>query len=134
MTLFLDSSAVLKLYLDEDDSARYEELLHSDESWTFAQHACVEVRRILARRLESDDLADARRSFEQHWDRARIVELDESTCDLAIQIVETTSARTLDALHLAAAQRVGGGALSFVTADLRQAQVARSLGWTVLGT
>jgi predicted nucleic acid-binding protein len=49
-------------------------------------------------------------------------------------MAEATGARTLDALHLAAAQRIGGGALPFVTADLRQAQIARSLGWVVLGS
>lgn len=42
--------------------------------------------------------------------------------------------RTLDALHLAVAQRVGGSALAFLTYDLRRAQAARSLGFTVLGT
>jgi hypothetical protein len=31
------------------------------------------------------------------------------------------------------AERAGGSALPFVTYDLRQAQAARSLGWTVLG-
>ena len=47
-------------------------------------------------------------------------------------IAELTGARTLDALHLAAAQRVGGSAVGFVTFDLRQAQAARILGMTVL--
>ncbi|MFQ5665989.1 MAG: hypothetical protein ACE5I7_06105 [Candidatus Binatia bacterium] len=30
-------------------------------------------------------------------------------------------------------ERAGGSALPFLTYDLRQAQAARSLGWTVLG-
>jgi predicted nucleic acid-binding protein len=41
--------------------------------------------------------------------------------------------RTLDALHLGAAERVGGAALPFVTFDRRLAAAARRLGWTVLG-
>jgi predicted nucleic acid-binding protein len=41
--------------------------------------------------------------------------------------------RTLDALHLATAERAGGAALSFVTYDLRQAQAAPPLGEAVLG-
>jgi hypothetical protein len=40
--------------------------------------------------------------------------------------------RTLDALHLAAAQRVSTPGLGFRTFDLRQAQAARTLGLTVL--
>ena len=63
-----------------------------------------------------------------------LVELDATTCDAAAAVAEVTGARTLDALHLAAAQRVGGTALPFVTYDVRQAQAARSLGFTVLGT
>lgn len=62
-----------------------------------------------------------------------IVALDEATCELAAEYSEITGVRTLDALHLGAAQRVGGGALPFLTSDLRLAQAARSLGWTVLG-
>jgi predicted nucleic acid-binding protein len=41
--------------------------------------------------------------------------------------------RTLDALHLATAQQLQVPALPFLTFDLRQAQAARSLGFTVLG-
>ncbi len=44
-----------------------------------------------------------------------------------------TGARTLDALHLAAARRVGGTQLAFVTFDIRQAQTARALGFAVVG-
>ena len=54
------------------------------------------------------------------------------TCDIAADIAEMTGARTLDALHLAAARRLGGAAVPFVTFDVRQAQVARTLGLAVL--
>jgi hypothetical protein len=36
-------------------------------------------------------------------------------------------------MHLAAAERAGAGSLPFLTYDVRQAQAAGSLGWTVLG-
>jgi predicted nucleic acid-binding protein len=65
---------------------------------------------------------------------AYVVELTQEVCDAAADIAEVTQARTLDALHLGAAKTVGGGALPFVTFDLRQAQVARGLGWVVLGS
>lgn len=134
MTLFIDSSALLKRYIEEEDSDRYDEILNSDPNWVMARHARIEVRRVFAMRLEPGDVAEARVRFDEDWHRSQVVELDSETCDLAAGLAETTQARTLDALHLAAAQRVGGGALPFVTADLRQAQVARSLGWVVLGT
>jgi len=43
-------------------------------------------------------------------------------------LAETLPVRTLDAMHLAAAERAGAGTLPFLTYDVRQAQVARSLG------
>jgi predicted nucleic acid-binding protein len=52
---------------------------------------------------------------------------------MAAAIAELTGVRTLDALHLAAAQRVGGAAVPFLTFDVRQAQAARGLGLTVVG-
>lgn len=134
MTLYVDSSAFLKRYFEEDDSDRFDELLRSDPRWVTARHTLVEVRRNLARELGGRDLAEAGRLLRRDWARTFVVELDEETCELAAQLAETTGARSLDALHLGAAQRSGGGALPLVTADLRQAQAARSLGWEVLGT
>lgn len=47
-------------------------------------------------------------------------------------IAEQTGVRTLDALHLGAARHLGT-ALTFVTFDVRQAQAARTLGFSVAG-
>ena len=63
----------------------------------------------------------------------RLETLDETTCETAAGIAEMTGVRTVDALHLAAAQRIGGAAVPFLTFDVRQAQAARSLGLTVVG-
>lgn len=71
--------------------------------------------------------------FRADWARMLIVELDATTCDRAGDLAETLHVRTLDALHLAVAERAGAGTLPFLTYDVRQAQAARSLGWTVLG-
>ncbi|MGH2968078.1 MAG: type II toxin-antitoxin system VapC family toxin [Solirubrobacteraceae bacterium] len=133
MSLYVDSSALLKRYIDEPDSEAAEALLGSDTSLLTARHTIVEVRRNLARLLEEIDAAAARSAFNQDLCAFSIVELDEVTCETAAGIAEMTGVRTLDALHLAAAQRVGGPAVPFLTFDLRQAQGARSLGLTVIG-
>jgi uncharacterized protein len=133
VSLYVDSSALLKRYVEEPDSAAAESLLRSDRSLLTARHTIVEVRRNLARLLDEPDAAAARAAFLQDLEAISIVELDALTCETAASIAELTGARTLDALHLAAAQRVGGAAVPFVTFDLRQAQAARSLGLTVLG-
>lgn len=59
--------------------------------------------------------------------------LTEDRDELAASIAEQTGVRSLDALHLGAAQRVGRQAITFLTFDLRQAQAARNLGLTVVG-
>jgi uncharacterized protein len=134
VSIYVDSSALLKLYFDEPDSDRAEELLSADTTWITARHTAVEVRHNLARELRAAELAAAQRQFARDWRNTAVVELTSEVCESAAELAELTGARTLDALHLAAARVVGGGALPVVTFDLRQAQAARSLGWVVLGT
>lgn len=57
---------------------------------------------------------------------------DEATCESAATIAEMIGVRTLDALHLAAAQRISAPGVGFLTFDVRQTQAARALGLTVL--
>jgi uncharacterized protein len=132
MSLYIDSSALLKRYLDEPDSDLATALLASDASLLTARHTVIEVRRNLARLLDGREATAASAAFIADLAAFGIIELDEVTCNTAADIAELTGARTLDALHLAAAQRAGGAAIPFVTFDLRQAQAARTLGMTVL--
>jgi predicted nucleic acid-binding protein len=133
MSLYIDASALLKLYLDEPDSDRAEEIMSADPEWITGRHTKVEVRRNLARALKDRAHGAAERQFQRDWEGMSVVELTREVCDVAVEIAVTTHARSLDALHLAAARVVGGGTLPFLTFDLRQAQVARTLGWVVLG-
>ena len=132
MSLYVDSSALLKRYVDEPDSDAANAILASDTSLLTARHTEIEVRRNLARLLDERDATRARSAFIEDLAAFAIIELDEVTCRSAADIAELTGARTLDALHLAAAQRLGGAAVPFVTFDVRQAQAARMLGLTVL--
>lgn len=133
MALYVDTSALLKRYVDEPDSDLCERYLLSDPVWISARHTLVEVRRNLARLLAGEALAFAREQFAGDWNRCHIVELDELTCNIAADVAELTGARSLDALHIAAANRIGKAGLTFLTFDVRQAQVARQLGFTVTG-
>lgn len=133
MTIYVDSSALLKRYVDDPDSDVAERYLTADPTWITARHTFVEVRRNLARLLEGPPLSNAQASFDRDWQRTHVVELDEATCRLGAELAELTGVRTLDALHLAALRRVGGNGLPLLSFDLRQAQAARALGITVLG-
>ena len=132
MSTYVDSSALLKRYVDEIDSAAADALLRSDRALLTARHTIIEVRRNLARLLSGRDLAAARSAFADDLRSFSIIEIDELTCESAASIAETTGVRTLDALHLAAAQRVAAPGFGFLTFDLRQAQAARALGLAVV--
>ncbi len=128
----IDSSALLKRYVDEPDSGAAAAILASDSSLLTARHTIVEVRRNLGRLLDERDAAAAEAAFLEDIAAFGIVELDGVTCEIAADIAAITGARTLDALHLAAARRLGGAAVPLVTFDVRQAQAARTLGLAVL--
>lgn len=118
MTLYADSSALLKRYIHEPDSGVAESFLQSEPSLVTARHTLVEVRRNLTRLLRGRDLVAARAGLLRDLELLSIIELDEVTCDGASAVAEVTGVRTLDALHLAAVQRVGGP--SRAAADLRR--------------
>ena len=132
MSTYVDPSALLKRYVEEADSASADALLRADPSLLTGRHSIVEVRRTLARLLSGRDLVAARAAFIDDLRSISIVELDEATCESAALIAEAVGVRTLDALHLAAAQRVAAPGVGFLTFDLRQAQAARALGLTVV--
>jgi predicted nucleic acid-binding protein len=133
VTLYVDASAILKLHVHEADSAVAARILGADPDWATGRHTYVEVRRNLARILGGPVLEGARATFEEQWARLRIVELDGPVCERAARLAEHTGARTLDALHLGAAEATVVPEAPVVTFDPALASAARSLGWEVLG-
>ena len=133
MSLYVDASALLKRYVEEPESDDCDAILRADPVVITARHTYVEVQRTLARVISGADLAAALDVFVMDWSHFAVVDLDDTTCERAAEIAVALGIKSLDALHLGAAHRVGGSALPFLTYDLRQAQAARSLGWTVLG-
>jgi predicted nucleic acid-binding protein len=132
VSTYVDSSALLKRHVDEPDSAAADALLRADRALLTARHTIVEVRRNLSRLLAGRELSAARAAFTDDLRSFSIIELDEATCESAAAIAEATGVRTLDALHLAAAQRVAEPGFGFLTFDVRQAQAARALGLLVV--
>lgn len=133
MTLYVDSSALLKRYVAEPDSNTADQLLRSDPVLVTSWITVVEVRRNLARLLSGAELRAASAAAERDFDALALVVCDAAVATAAATIGETLGVRSLDAIHLASAQRLLIEALGFVTFDLRQGQAARSLGLRVLG-
>ncbi|HJS49970.1 MAG TPA: type II toxin-antitoxin system VapC family toxin [Gaiellaceae bacterium] len=134
MTVYADASAILKLYLDEPDSDTARGTLRADPRWISACITVVEVRRNLARLLDGVELTQAYTEFRRDWSEVASLAIDDVTSERAAALAEATGVRTLDALHLEAAERAAADErVPIVTFDLRLAEAARSLGWTVLG-
>ncbi len=133
MTLYVDSSALLKRYVDEHDSEAAVGLMATDPVLVTCRLTEVEVRRNLTRLLDGSALAASRRQFSQDLDVFALVAVDAVTCNEAARIAEQTLCRSLDAIHVASALRAGP-TTTLLTFDLRQAQTARTLGLHVIGS
>lgn len=133
MTLYVDTSALMKRYVVEHNSDAAKQLMAADPVLVTSRLTEVEVRRNLSRLLAASDAAAAKRQFLDDLDSFALVNLDATTCNEAARIAEQTLCRSLDALHLAAAVRAGP-ATTLLTFDNRQAQAARTLGLAVVGT
>jgi predicted nucleic acid-binding protein len=124
---------LVKRYVAEDGRASAEKILLSDPEWVTGGHSYVEIALTLQGRLDGAALADARAVFERDWDRTIVVSIDDELCRRAVDLGSLAGVRSLDALHLAAADRAVGRSAPIVTFDLRLAQAARSLGFSVIG-
>ena len=127
--MYIDASALLKLYVREPESEEVVALT-SDAGQSTARVTFVEVRRNLARLLRGASLARARDGFTRDWSRLHIVEVDAELCERAAEIAELTRAKTLDAIHVAAGEQDGG---PFLTYDVAQARAAAAVGLSVVG-
>lgn len=133
MTAYVDSSALLKRYLIEPDSKRGQSLLDDAVDLVTSRITIVEVRRALGLLTSAVERVLARANFARDLESISIIEVDALVCADAASIAEETGLRSLDSIHVASARRIPDAGITFITFDVRQAEVARSLGLTVLG-
>ncbi len=121
---FLDSSAIVKLAVDEYESGSLKRYLGGE---TFASSAVArtEVIRAVYRR-EPSRVAIALDIVRQ----AQLIAVTTADLDLAARL-DPASLRSLDAIHLAAAMRLGGELEAFITYDERLLAAAAALGMPV---
>ena len=134
MTTFLDSSALVKRYVNEPDSDYAAALIDADNVLVSSWLTVVEVRRTVARILSGNDLSRAKELIAEDFDKIALVSPDASTWQTAADIAEALGVRSLDSVQLACAQRLRITGLRFVTFDIRQGVAARALGFSVVGS
>jgi len=130
LTLFLDTSALLKRYIDESGTREVIERMAEDERWVASALAEAEAHVALCHLLDDAQLKTQRRRLRQDWERFLVVPVDGLCLFEAVEIGCQQHVRTLDAIHLAAASRLPD-AVRFLTFDHRQAAAARAIGLDV---
>ncbi len=133
MTTYVDTSALLKRYVSEPDSEFAISLIDADEVLATSWLTVVEIRRALSRLSRESELTSALQVVHDDIERMSLVLPDATTWLAAAEIASALNVRSLDAVHLACAQRLRIPSLRFVTFDVRQAVAGRALGFAVLG-
>jgi predicted nucleic acid-binding protein len=108
MILYLDTSALLKLYARERGTAAVRAAVTRASVVATCRLTHVEARGALARKLREGELSPAEHqyltsSLDGDWARLLVVEISEHLCREAVALVERHPLRAADALQLAAA-------------------------------
>ncbi len=126
-----DASALTKRYASEAGRNRVLALFASASELLVAAHCKTEVASALLRRRREGSLPVS--EFDRAWDAAQsdvadmtLVPLDARVERFAFAAMEQGPLRGMDALHVGSA--IAARVDLFVTADKRQAQVARAMG------
>jgi predicted nucleic acid-binding protein len=129
--LFLDTSALVKRYLDEDGREHVLALMESDRQWTASRIARTEAAVTLCRLFPAPDhRATAQAALAVDWARFTAVAADERCLSRAAELGCSLGLSTLDAIHLAATDGLPPG-LTFVSYDRRLRSGAERMGLAV---
>jgi predicted nucleic acid-binding protein len=123
---YVDSSAVVKLAVVERESAALRAYLRTRRPLVSSALARTEVGRAL-----SPLGAVAVRRGRQVLARVDLIRVSDRVLDVAARL-PPPELRSLDAIHLATAQQLGGSLARVVTYDARMTVAADALGLTVV--
>jgi predicted nucleic acid-binding protein len=125
---YLDASAVVKLLMEEPETASLRRRLPAWPRRASAALLRVELLRTIIRAGLPGLLRDARRQL----GGIHLIRLDDDLLERAARL-EPPSVRSLDAIHLAAALSLGSELGAIVTYDARMSEAAQALGLPVVG-
>lgn len=131
MITYVDTSTLIKLIIDEDGSVAAEVIWVSADALVAAATLVVESRAALAAawragRLTRGQFDEAKAELAALLDELAFVEVDEELIGRAAELAEEDALRGYDAIHLAAALRVGADVFSSADAALCRAARAHS--------
>jgi predicted nucleic acid-binding protein len=131
--LFLDTSALIKRYVEEDGTTLVLRRMSEDLEWVVSAVARTEAKITLCRLgFDASVAAAAASRLGEDWSHCHVVPMDPACLARAAELGCRYDGRTLDALHLAAADRLPQPLL-MLTFVRRQADAARAMGLVVEG-
>jgi predicted nucleic acid-binding protein len=142
MILYLDTSAFVKLYVDEPGSVNLREALARAKAVYTHQITYVEIRAAFAKihgmkRISVEALESIKQAFEQDWMAIGVIGVNESLIRRAGDLAEILALRGYDSVHLAATealhvQKSSGTDFCFAGFDQKLNQGASRLGIALL--
>jgi len=126
--LYLDASALVKRYVEEDGSELVISTMEDARAWSMCRIGYVETIRAVG-------LAAGRKGVkrvEADWLSFDVIEVDQTLVEHAAELTLSTELRSLDALHLAAALVMPPEDLTVATWGIRLHRAARDFGLQTL--
>ena len=135
MTLYVDTSSLVKLYVTEVGSEVVRQLTENASVVATSVVAYAETRAALARlrrdgALTAGKVTSIKREFEEQWSAYLTLEASDSLCRAAGELAEQYHLRGFDSIHLATFAEVfrrSGGETRFSSFDDRLNQAARKM-------
>lgn len=139
MILYLDTSALVKVYVEEEGSALVRGLIAGASLVATSRIAYAEARAALARAsregaLTETDYRDSITHLKADWPSYFVLEVTEQAVQLAGELAERHRLRGFDSLHLASAvllTRRVKDCVTFACWDTRLWEAAKSEGFQV---
>ncbi|MDX8410909.1 MAG: type II toxin-antitoxin system VapC family toxin [Mariprofundaceae bacterium] len=140
MILYLDTSALVKLFVDEPETATMAKSLELAGTTFTHMITYAETRAALARaqrmgRISAKQLGSYKTELEHFWDDLEVVIPEMALIRRAGDLAERFGLRGYDSLHLAAAEQLAhrsGARISFACFDERLNSAAGALGMDII--
>lgn len=140
MRLYLDTSALLKLYVEEPGSLQVEQAAEGAQTMATSMITYVETKAALSRRRRDGSLTVTEhkklvRDFESDWKKYFVIEASETLIRNAGKFAEVHALRGYDAIQLASAaylQTTLGEVVTFASWDDRLEAAATRQGLRIL--
>lgn len=132
MSLYVDTSALARRYLHDRHRSVVLDAMAVADAWCASALVRTETQLALHRAaVSARQQAELWRGLRDEWEAFWVVPLDDRCMARAVEIGATYGVRIVDAVHLAAADRVPAP-VRYLTFDRQQIPAADALGFEVI--